>query len=111
LSTVAARDFGWTGTLETIERLEATLATLQRLQRFNGHFFNWYGTEDLRPLEPPYVSAVDSGNLAGHLIALANASEEWMDERLAPTARQGISDTCQLARSALDGLGGERGRQ
>ena len=33
---------------------------------------NWYDTRDLRVLEPAYVSAVDSGNLAGHLIALAN---------------------------------------
>ena len=79
LSAVAARDFGWIGTLETVERLEATLATMQRLQRFRGHFYNWYDTRDLRPLEPRYVSSVDSGNLAGHLIALANACDEWRD--------------------------------
>ena len=30
-----------------------------------------------RPLDPQYVSSVDSGNLAGHLIALANACREW----------------------------------
>jgi len=30
LSTIAARDFGWIGTLETVERLEATLATMDR---------------------------------------------------------------------------------
>ena len=53
LSTVAARDFGWIGTLETVERLEATLATIGRLKRFRGHFYNWYDTRDLRPLEPP----------------------------------------------------------
>ena len=52
LSTVAARDFGWIGTLEAVERLEATLATMERLKRFRGHFFNWYDTRDLRPLEP-----------------------------------------------------------
>ena len=40
------------------------------LERFRGHFYNWYDTRDLRPLEPKYVSSVDSGNLAGHLIAL-----------------------------------------
>ena len=48
-----------------------------RLQRVRGHFYNWYDTRDLRPLEPRYVSTVDSGNLAGHLIALANACREW----------------------------------
>ena len=41
-----------------------------RLARFRGHFYNWYDTRDLRPLDPPYVSTVDSGNLAGHLITL-----------------------------------------
>ena len=35
-----------------------------RLARFRGHFYNWYDTRDLRPLDPPYVSTVDSGNLA-----------------------------------------------
>ena len=77
LSTVAARDFGWIGMLETVERLEGTLAAMAKLQRFKGHFLNWYETRDLRPLEPMYVSSVDSGNLAGHLIALANACREW----------------------------------
>ena len=79
LSAVSARDFGWTGTTETVERLEATLATMSSLQRFRGHFYNWYDTGDLRPLDPRYVSSVDSGNLAGHLIALANACREWIE--------------------------------
>ena len=46
---------------------------MSRLQRYRGHFYNWYDTRDLRPLDPRYVSSVDSGNLAAHLIALANA--------------------------------------
>src|SRR5207237_990546 len=46
LATLAARDFGWLGTLEAVERLEATLETMQRLERFRGHFYNWYGTSD-----------------------------------------------------------------
>ena len=70
LSTVGARDLGWAGTIETLERLEATLATMGRLERFRGHLYNWYGTDTLRPLEPRYVSTVDSGNLAGHLLVV-----------------------------------------
>jgi cyclic beta-1,2-glucan synthetase len=65
LSTVAAYDFGWIGALAAAERLEATLNTMNGLARFRGHFFNWYDTYDLRPLDPKYVSSVDSGNLAG----------------------------------------------
>ncbi|HEY5755305.1 MAG TPA: glucoamylase family protein [Steroidobacter sp.] len=102
LCAVSARDFGWTGTLESIERLEATLATMQRLQRFRGHFYNWYDTRDLRPLEPQYVSSVDSGNLAAHLLTVANACHEWSRVPIDDTAHfDGVADALQLARDAL----------
>ena len=93
LSAAAAHDFGWIGLLDTVQRLEATLATMERLPRCRGHFYNWYGTADLRPLDPLYVSTVDSGNLAGHLIALASASRVWREkaEDGAPY-RAGLSD-------------------
>ena len=101
LSAVAARDFGWAGTSESVERLEATFASLRKLQRHRGHFLNWYGTENGEPLIPAYVSTVDSGNLAGHLIALANACEEWAAEPVAASVRQGLADDLSLARGAL----------
>jgi cyclic beta-1,2-glucan synthetase len=114
LSAIAARDFGWAGTTQTVERMEATFDSLQKLARFKGHFFNWYGTQDLRALDPAYVSSVDSGNLAGHLIVVANACEEWAEGCLAPDVRAGVTDNLWLAREALDALpaaSGERGRQ
>ena len=104
LSAVAARDFGWAGTLQTVERLEATFASLQQLPRFKGHFYNWYGTLDLQPLAPAYVSSVDSGNLAGHLIALANACDEWIAAPLAPAAGAGLAAHLRLARGAMAAL-------
>ena len=104
LSAVAARDFGWAGTLQTVERLEAAFASLQLLPRFKGHFYNWYGTLDLQPLAPAYVSSVDSGNLAGHLIALANACDEWIAAPLADAAPAGLADHLRLARDAMAAL-------
>ncbi len=102
LCVVSARDFGWLGTLEAVERLEATLKTMQGLQRFRGHFYNWYDTRDLRPLEPPYVSTVDSGNLAAHLITLANAAREWRATAYASAVTlAGIEDALHLTREAL----------
>ncbi|MFZ2100305.1 MAG: glucoamylase family protein, partial [Oricola sp.] len=103
LSTAAARDFGWTGIAETIERLEACFDSLDKLARFNGHFFNWCDTRDLRTLDPAYISSVDSGNLAGHLIALANTCEEWMDAPFEEDARTGMFDNLHLAAEALNG--------
>ena len=101
LATVTARDFGWIGTLDMVERLEATLATIDRLERFRGHLYNWYDTRDLQPLEPAYVSSVDSGNLAGHLLALSNACRQMIDQPLpVAAALAGIGDAIALTREA-----------
>ena len=101
LSVVTARDFGWLGSHAAAGKLEQTFATLQQLSRHQGHFFNWYDTQTLLPLAPAYISSVDSGNLAGHLLALANSLEDWQQQLSAPLAQQGLSDTLALARLSL----------
>ena len=104
LATVSAREFGWVGTIETAERLAATLATMQRMPRYRGHFYNWYDTQDLRPLAPKYVSSVDSGNLAGHLIALGNACRAWARQPAGADLRvafTGIGDSLALLLEAV----------
>ncbi len=78
LSVVSAREFGWIGTFDAVDRLEAAFASLEKLERYRGHFYNWYDTHDLRPLDPKYISTVDSGNLAGHLLALDGVCRAWV---------------------------------
>ena len=75
VAMACAQRFGWIGNTEMLERGERTLANLDRLARHNGHFLNWYDTQTAQPLLPAYVSTVDSGNLCGCLIALAQACE------------------------------------
>jgi len=112
LATVTARDFGWIGTLEMVERLEATLATIGSLERFRGHLYNWYDTRDLHRLEPAYVSSVDSGNLAGHLLALSNACRQMIDQPLpVAAALAGIGDANALTREAAGAIGDDRRSQ
>jgi cyclic beta-1,2-glucan synthetase len=101
LSTTVAHDFGWIGILDMAKRLEDTLDTMTRLRRFRGHFFNWYDTRDLRPLDPGYISTVDSGNLAGHLIAVAQACRELVHRPLfGPETLEGIRDALALVLDA-----------
>jgi cyclic beta-1,2-glucan synthetase len=105
LSTLAAHDLGCIGTVETVERLEDTLATMSRLELFRGHFYNWYDTSNLRPLEPRYISSVDSGNLAGHLLALSNGCRQLIEKPFA--AQQllaGLEDCIAILREPLTGL-------
>ncbi len=112
LSTTVAHDFGWIGILEMAGRLEDTLDTMARLQRFRGHFYNWYDTRDLRPLDPAYVSTVDSGNLAGHLIAVAQACRELVHRpRFGPETLEGIRDALALVLEAEEGGGRSRRTQ
>ncbi|MDX2005446.1 MAG: glucoamylase family protein [Meiothermus sp.] len=110
LSIISARDFGWIGLDETLERLEASLNTLGRLEKFRGQLYNWYDTRDLRVLEPRYVSSVDSGNLAGHLIALQQALPELA--QVSPdrfSALEGLRDGLSLVVQAAEAVA-ERSR-
>ncbi|HET7622810.1 MAG TPA: glucoamylase family protein, partial [Gemmatimonadaceae bacterium] len=76
LAIISARDLGFITVEEMTRRIERVFASLGRMDRLNGHFYNWYDLHDLRVLEPAYISTVDSGNLAGHLIALRQACVE-----------------------------------
>ncbi|HUP19539.1 MAG TPA: glucoamylase family protein, partial [Gemmatimonadota bacterium] len=103
LSVLAARDLGWIGTDEMIERLERTLTTVDRLERYHGHLYNWYDTESLGPLQPRYVSTVDSGNLAGHLWAVAQGCRDLAElPPVGPRALAGVADALALARLAAE---------
>lgn len=108
LSTVVARDMGWIGQAAALHRMKQTLQTVQRMPRYRGHIYNWHDTRDLRVLDPAYVSTVDSGNLAGHLIAVAQACRDW---KIAPVSetmlRQSLGDMIFLAQETL-GEGGDR---
>ena len=88
LSAACARSFGWIGTKDLLQRLTDTLATLDGLQRHRGHFLNWYDTQTTAPLLPMYVSTVDSGNLCGHLLSVAQACLALAAAPFDPAANQ-----------------------
>jgi cellobiose phosphorylase len=97
LANLAARDFGYLSTGGLMQRTQDTLATLQRLERYHGHLFNWYETRTLKTLLPLYVSSVDSGNLAGHLLTLGSGLRELGDAAIfSPVAFGGIRDTVAI---------------
>jgi len=90
LSIVSAADLGFITRLEMIERLERVFRSLERMRRYRGHFYNWYDLHTLRVLEPAYISTVDSGNLAGHLIALKQGCIQIIHELQPRTAEMEI---------------------
>jgi len=102
LATLTAHDFGYLTTIELIERTGATLDTMARMERHRGHWFNWYDTQTLRPLRPAYVSSVDSGNLAGHLLTLRAGLKRLADAQPHDDALfGGLDDTLRLLQQTL----------
>ena len=97
VSTLAAHDLGYIGLGVLLKRLEHTFDSLDRLEKHWGHFYNWYDTRTLQPLNPRYLSTVDSGNLLGCLITLKQGLLQKAGEPvLGPAVLAGLSDTLML---------------
>jgi cyclic beta-1,2-glucan synthetase len=92
LATLAAHDLGLIGLEELADRLDATLSTVERLERHEGHLLNWYDTRTLEPMPPRYVSTVDSGNLAGSLLGVAEGLRRLAAVSPDGGARAGLAD-------------------
>ena len=97
LADLAAYDFGYCSVARLMDRIQRTFGTLHNLERFRGHFFNWYDTQTLKPLLPHYVSTVDSGNLAGHLLVLASGLRLLPQAEIMPRQTfRGLHDTLSV---------------
>ncbi|MEJ8820818.1 glucoamylase family protein [Variovorax humicola] len=100
LSACCAREFGWIDNAMLAARIGATLDSVDRLQKHDGHLFNWYDTRSLQMLRPAYVSSVDSGNLAGHLMATAQACRSHAGDDDA--ALEALAVRCDALAGAMD---------
>lgn len=97
LANLSAYDFGYLSAGKMLERTQLTFGTMDRLEKYRNHFYNWYNTRTLEPLMPLYVSSVDSGNLAGHLLALSQGIKGLKDTLVyTPHIFQGLLDTVRV---------------
>jgi cyclic beta-1,2-glucan synthetase len=108
-STLGAHDCGYLTINQVVEKLTGTMATIGRLELYQGHLLNWYDIQTLVPLEPRYVSTVDSGNLLGALWALEQGLGELLHAPLLDgKAFTGLADTGEILKqaAALEGSTG-----
>ena len=104
LANLSAYDFGYIPAGQLIERTANALRTMDALERHRGHFYNWYDTQSLKPLPPLYISTVDSGNLAGHLLTLRPGLLALPDHKiLGSRLFDGLSDTLRILVDAAGG--------
>ncbi|MFZ6030116.1 MAG: GH36-type glycosyl hydrolase domain-containing protein [Chloroflexota bacterium] len=104
VSTLCAYELGYIGAIEISARLHSVTESLDRLEKYRGHYLNWYETHQLQPLNPRYVSTVDSGNLAASLWTLRQGLKKLPGRPIfRPQSWQGLGDTLQMLRQALAG--------
>jgi cellobiose phosphorylase len=104
LANLSAYDFGYLPAGQLVERTENAFRTMESLERHRGHFYNWYDTKSLRPLPPLYVSTVDSGNLAGHLLTLRPGLLALPDHKILGSRWvEGLRDTLGVLVDAAGG--------
>ncbi|GDX03896.1 GH36-type glycosyl hydrolase domain-containing protein [Buttiauxella sp. A111] len=98
MSNLTAWDFGYIPQGEMLQRITLTLDTLDKMEHFRGHLYNWYDTRTLQPLNPRYISSVDSGNMAGHLLTLSAGLTELRNQPILDCTQVllGIDDTLQI---------------
>ncbi|MBU1044428.1 MAG: cyclic beta 1-2 glucan synthetase [Candidatus Omnitrophica bacterium] len=103
LANLSAYDFGYISMGRMFNRTEKTFDTLNLMEKFRGHFYNWYDTETLKPLMPLYVSSVDSGNLAGHLLVLRSGLKEMIGHKIVyPKMFDGVADTLNILLQSIE---------
>jgi cyclic beta-1,2-glucan synthetase len=97
VSTLSAYDFGYIGPSELSIRVRRAFDSITRMAHYEGHLLNWYDTKNLQPLLPRYISTVDSGNLAGCLLALKHGCSEVAAAPIVRAAAwDGLCDSLEL---------------
>ena len=99
-SALSASDLGFITISDLLARCRNTIGTLGRMETYRGHILNWYETRTLEPLEPKYVSMVDSGNLAVSLITL---KQGCLEAAKAPALDTAFWDALRMTMGLLKG--------
>ena len=76
-----------------IKKLKQSIDTIEKLEKWNGHLYNWYDVTTTLPLNPKFISTVDSGNFVGYLYVVKNVLEENGEEEYKNIVDKIINET------------------
>lgn len=82
LAVISAYDLNYIEKEKAIELLKNIILSIESLPKWNGHLYNWYQIQTKEPLNPRYVSTVDSGNFVGYLYVTKVFLEEMGETEL-----------------------------
>jgi cyclic beta-1,2-glucan synthetase len=102
ITIISAYDLGYIDITKTIKMLKNTILTIEKLDKWNGHLYNWYNIENLKPLIPRYISTVDSGNFIGYLYLLRNFLINILNEQNEKIDKQEVQTILQMVENFIN---------
>ncbi len=101
-AVLGAHDSGYLTVNQVVESIHNSMASIGKLELHQGHLLNWYDIQSLAPLEPRYVSTVDSGNLLGALWALEQGLLELLHAPLLDgSAFTALADSGEILKKSM----------
>ena len=110
LAVISAYDLKYISLEKAIDLLKKIISTIDSLVKWNGHLYNWYNIKTKEPLNPRYVSTVDSGNLVGYLYVTKAFLETSLTSPLVPGFFGDAKDKSACSKTNLkseDGIQGD----
>ena len=96
---VSAHSLEFVDARKAVRLIEKIIASIESLEKWNGHLYNWYNIRTLEPLNPKFISTVDSGNFVGYMYVvlqfLENIEKEIDDKEKIKIMKQQISELIQ----------------
>ena len=68
MAVISSYDLKFETKEDTINLIKNIISSIEKLEKWNGHLYNWYDIQTMKPIIPLDVSSVDSGNFVGYLI-------------------------------------------
>ena len=98
MAVISAYDLNLIDLEKCLFYLEQIIKTVDNLEKWNGHLYNWYNTKALTPLNPRYVSTVDSGNFVGYLYVV----KSFLESEFSDSSQKDFRDASKnLAKKVL----------
>ena len=79
LAIISAYDLKYIEKEKAYTLLKKVIYSIESLPKWNGHLYNWYQTKTKEPLNPRYISTVDSGNFVGYLYVVKTFLEKVIE--------------------------------
>jgi len=82
--------FGFIPYFHMVDKIKRIVEGIEVAEKHEGHLFNWYDIQNLSPLNPKYISSVDSGNLACYIVLIIKALDQSLEEKFYYSAINGL---------------------